>query len=69
MSLANMLEMPLNKVGVMNPYIGGSFGRGNEADQPFLVFTALLAKRNPPAAARCCIGWTGARTSTTRARL
>ena len=45
MSLANMLEMPLNKVRVMNPYIGGSFGRGNEADQPFLVFTALLAKR------------------------
>ncbi len=45
MSLANMLDMPLNKVRVMNPYIGGSFGRGNEADQPFLVFTALLAKR------------------------
>ena len=45
MSLADMLEMPLNKVRVMNPYIGGSFGRGNEADQPFLVFTALLARR------------------------
>ena len=44
-SLADMLEVPLNRVRVINPYIGGSFGRGNEADQPFLVFTALLAKR------------------------
>ena len=44
-SLADMLEIPLNRVRVINPYIGGSFGRGNEADQPFLVFTALLAKR------------------------
>ena len=45
LSLAEMLEVPLNRVRVINPYIGGSFGRGNEADQPFLVFTALLAKR------------------------
>ena len=45
MSLANMLDMPLHRVRVRNPYIGGSFGRGNEADQPFLVFTALLARR------------------------
>ena len=45
MSLATMLDMPLHRIRVMNPYIGGNFGRGNQGDQPFLVFTALLAKR------------------------
>ena len=45
MSLATMLDIPLHRIRVMNPYIGGNFGRGNQGDQPFLVFTALLAKR------------------------
>ena len=45
MSLATMLDMPLHRIRVMNPYIGGNFGRGNQGDQPFLVFTALLARR------------------------
>ncbi|MBN1222573.1 MAG: molybdopterin-dependent oxidoreductase, partial [Candidatus Aminicenantes bacterium] len=30
---------------VINPYIGGSFGRGNMGEQGFFIFTALLAKR------------------------
>jgi CO/xanthine dehydrogenase Mo-binding subunit len=45
MSLATMLDIPLHRIRVMNPYIGGNFGRGNQGDQPFLIFTALLAKR------------------------
>ena len=45
MSLATMLEVPLHHVRVMNPYIGGNFGRGNQGDQPFLIFTALLARK------------------------
>jgi CO/xanthine dehydrogenase Mo-binding subunit len=45
MHLANMFEIPVNKVRVCIPYIGGSFGRGNTGDQPFLLLTALLAKR------------------------
>jgi CO/xanthine dehydrogenase Mo-binding subunit/aerobic-type carbon monoxide dehydrogenase small subunit (CoxS/CutS family) len=45
MQLANMLEVPISKVRVLNPYVGGSFGRGNSGQQAFLVFTALLAKR------------------------
>ena len=45
MQLANELEMPIGKIRVLNPYIGGSFGRGNSGQQAFLVFTALLARR------------------------
>ena len=45
MSLATMLDIPLHRIRVMNPYIGGNFGRGNQGDQPFLIFTALLARR------------------------
>jgi xanthine dehydrogenase molybdenum-binding subunit len=45
MHLANMFEIPVNKVRVCIPYVGGSFGRGNTGDQPFLLLTALLAKR------------------------
>ncbi len=45
MHLANMFNIPLNKVRICIPYIGGSFGRGNTGDQPFLLITALLSKR------------------------
>jgi CO/xanthine dehydrogenase Mo-binding subunit/NADPH-dependent glutamate synthase beta subunit-like oxidoreductase/CO/xanthine dehydrogenase FAD-binding subunit len=45
MHIAEMLELPLNKVRVICPYVGGSFGRGNVGDQIFFIFTALLAKR------------------------
>ena len=45
MSLSTMLDIPLHRIRVMNPYIGGNFGRGNQGDQPFLIFTALLARR------------------------
>jgi CO/xanthine dehydrogenase Mo-binding subunit len=45
MHLTQMLNLPLHKVRVINPYIGGSFGRGNIGEQPFFIFTAILAKR------------------------
>ena len=45
MHIAEMLELPLNKVRVICPYVGGSFGRGNVGDQIFFIFTALLARR------------------------
>jgi xanthine dehydrogenase molybdenum-binding subunit len=45
MHIAEMLDLPLNKVRVICPYVGGSFGRGNTGDQIFFIFTALLAKR------------------------
>lgn len=45
MHLSDMLEVPLNKVRVVCPYVGGQFGRGDTGDQPFFLFTALLAKR------------------------
>gem|GEM_PF-56227 len=45
MHIAEMLDLPLNKVRVLCPYIGGSFGRSNVGDQTFYIFTALLAKR------------------------
>ncbi len=46
MHIAEMLDLPLNKVRVMCPYAGGSFGRGNVGDQVFFIFTALLARRS-----------------------
>ncbi len=45
MYLAQMLELPLNKVRVINPYAGAQFGRCNAGEQPFFVTIALLAKR------------------------
>ena len=45
MYLANMLEIPLNRVRVINPYAGAQFGRCNAGEQPFFVTVALLAKR------------------------
>ncbi len=43
--ISQMFGLPLNRVRVMNPYIGGNFGRCNMGEQPFFIFTALLAKR------------------------
>jgi len=45
MHITQMLDLPLDKVRVINPYIGGSFGRGNMGEQGFFIFMALLAKR------------------------
>ena len=45
MHITQMLDLPLDNVRVINPYIGGSFGRGNIGEQAFFIFTALLAKR------------------------
>ena len=45
MHIAEMLDLPLNKVRVICPYVGGSFGRGNVGDQVFFIFTAILARR------------------------
>jgi xanthine dehydrogenase molybdenum-binding subunit len=45
MHLSEMLEVPLNSVRVVSPYVGGQFGRGDTGDQPFFIFTALLARR------------------------
>ena len=45
MHIAEMLGLRLNQVRVICPYVGGSFGRGNTGDQPFLLFTALLSRR------------------------
>ena len=44
MHIATMLDLPLHRVRVLNPYVGGSMGRGNTGDQVFFIFTALLAK-------------------------
>ena len=30
---------------MVSPYVGGQFGRGDTGDQPFFLFTALLAKK------------------------
>ena len=45
MHISEMLEIPINKVRVISPYLGGSHGRGDNGDQPFFLFTALLAKK------------------------
>ena len=45
MHIAQMLDLPLNKVRVVCPWVGGSFGRGNVGDQIFFIFTAILARR------------------------
>jgi xanthine dehydrogenase molybdenum-binding subunit len=45
MHISQMLDLPLHKVRVVSPYVGGQFGRGDSGDQPFFLFTALLAKK------------------------
>jgi xanthine dehydrogenase molybdenum-binding subunit len=45
MHVSQMLEMPIHKVRVISKYVGGQFGRGDTGDQPFFIFTALLAKK------------------------
>jgi len=45
MHISQMLDLPLHKVRVISPYVGGQFGRGDSGDQPFFLFTALLAKK------------------------
>ncbi|MCX6028679.1 MAG: xanthine dehydrogenase family protein molybdopterin-binding subunit [Chloroflexi bacterium] len=45
MHVSQMLELPIHKVRVISKYVGGQFGRGDTGDQPFFLFTALLAKR------------------------
>ena len=45
MHISQMLEIPINKVRVMNPYVGASMGRSNTGEQLFFIFTAILAQR------------------------
>ncbi|MCG8697179.1 MAG: molybdopterin-dependent oxidoreductase, partial [Bacteroidales bacterium] len=45
MFISQMLEIPLNKVRVICPYVGGSFGRGNTGDQCYYIYTAIAARR------------------------
>lgn len=45
MHISQMLDIPLNKVRVVSPFVGGSHGRGDNGDQPFFLFTAIAAKR------------------------
>lgn len=45
MHISQMLEIPLHKVRVKNPYVGASMGRSNTGEQLFFLFTAILAKR------------------------
>jgi xanthine dehydrogenase molybdenum-binding subunit len=45
MHVSQMLELPIHKVRVISKYVGGQFGRGDTGDQPFFLFTALLAKQ------------------------
>ena len=46
MHVSQMLEIPIHKVRVISQYVGGQFGRGDTGDQPFFLFTALLAKQS-----------------------
>jgi xanthine dehydrogenase molybdenum-binding subunit len=45
MHISQMLELPIHKVRVISKYVGGQFGRCDSGDQPFFLFTALLAKK------------------------
>ena len=45
MHISQMLGLPLHKVRVISPFVGGQFGRGDTGEQPFFLFTALLARR------------------------
>ena len=43
--LATMLDLPMHRIRVIIPFLGGSMGRWNVGDQLFFLFTALLSKR------------------------
>ena len=45
MHISEMLGIPLYKVRVISPYLGAQLGRGDTGDQPFFLFTAMLAKK------------------------
>ena len=45
MHVSQMLDLPLDKVRVVANYVGGQFGRNDTGEQPFYLFTALLARR------------------------
>lgn len=45
MHVSQMLELPIHKVRIVSSYVGGQFGRCDTGDQPFFLFTALLARR------------------------
>jgi xanthine dehydrogenase molybdenum-binding subunit len=45
MYIAQMLSLPLTNVRAICNYVGGQFGRNDTGEQPFYLFTALLAKR------------------------
>ena len=45
MHVSQMLEIPMHKVRVISKYVGGQFGRADTGDQPFFIFTALLARK------------------------
>ena len=46
MHVSQMLDLPLHKVRAVSSYVGGQFGRGDTGDQPFFLFTALLARKS-----------------------
>ena len=45
MHIAEMLKLPLNRVRVQTPFIGGNFGRCNMGEQTFFIFSSILAQR------------------------
>lgn len=45
MHISTMLKLPMNRVRVILPFVGGQFGRCNMGEQPFFLETALLAQR------------------------
>jgi CO/xanthine dehydrogenase Mo-binding subunit len=45
MHMSQMLELPLSKVRVISSFVGGQFGRNDTGEQPFFLYTALLAKK------------------------
>lgn len=45
MHISQMLEMPIGKVRTVSHYVGGQVGWGDTGDQPFFLFTALLARK------------------------
>ncbi|MEA5077727.1 MAG: xanthine dehydrogenase family protein molybdopterin-binding subunit [Anaerolineaceae bacterium] len=45
MHVSQMLQLPIHNVRVVSKYVGGQFGRADTGDQPFFLFTALIAKK------------------------
>ncbi len=45
MHISQMLNIPINRVRVISPFVGGSHGRSDNGDQPFFLFTAIAASR------------------------